>query len=486
MKIQTKVSAILQKYNQVPLAAKAGIWFVICTMLQKCIAFITVPIFTRIMPAEQYGLYSSYLSWYSVLTVFCTLNMHNCIFINNYTKVNSQQEKNGVAVPLLSLSEAITIILFVLYVIFHKYLDHLIGLPFAMVCLLFVQILFEPPVNFWSIQKRFEYRYIALLIRTLSMVVLNAVLGILFVCFSATNQAVARAVSIVLVQMIFGGILYFYFFRRAKCIFSVAGWKRALQVQLPLLPHGLSLTILSSSDKIMINALVGAAEAAIYSVAFSAGYIVNILKNSITDALTPWIYSKIKERDFKAIREKTKAVMIFVTIIAFIFTAFAPEVIKIMAPKEYYEAIYVIPPVAASSFFTFLYCVFSTVSFYYEKTKKIMIASVFGALLNILLNFIFIRMFGYLAAGYVTLLCYMFLAAAHYIIMCRVCKEELEGIKIFDLRFIICLSLIVLVMTLVFSAVYNYVFIRYGFIMVMGTAVFVKRKVFLDSLLKNK
>ncbi|MEE0858053.1 MAG: oligosaccharide flippase family protein [Acutalibacteraceae bacterium] len=485
-KVKIIVNKAYSKYAAIPVAAKAALWFVACTMLQKCISFITVPIFTRLMPTEEYGIYSTYLSWYGILTAFCTLNMHSCIYVNNYTKANTKKEQDDVAVPLLSLSETLTIILFIAFVIFHKYLDDIIGLPFLVTCLLFVQILFEPPVNFWSMKQRFEYRYVLLVTRTILMVVLNSVLGIIAVSISITNQGLARVLSIVLVQAIFGGIFYLYFFKRAKKIFSVKGWKHALKVQLPLLPHQLSISILSSSDRIMINNMLGKTQAAIFSVAYSAGYIVNILKSSIVDALKPWLYQKIKEKNYTAIRKNANIVIIFVTIISFLFTAFAPEIIAIMAPEQYHEAIYVIPPVSASSFFTFLYNIFSIVGMYYEKTNKIMIASISGAALNLILNFIFIPIFGYVAAAYTTLIGYMFFAFAHYLIMKSICRQYMNNEKIFDMKFIVIMSIFILVATIAFELIYDYIFIRYAVVLVITLILFIKRKTFISAIKELK
>lgn len=476
------IKKLFKKYKNMSVVAKSALWFVACTLLQKCIAFVTVPIFTRLMSTEEYGLYSTYLSWYSVLTVFCTLNMHSVIYVNQYTKASTEQEKNDVAIPLLSLSEVLTIAIFLIYVITHRYLDDLIGLPFAMVCLLFAQILFEPPVNFWSMKQRFDFRYIIMVVRTISMVVLNAGLGILFVYLSDTNQALARAFSIVIVQVIFGGIMYVYFIKRAKRVFSCKGWKHALNVQLPLLPHSLSLTVLSSSDRIMISNIVGAAEAGVYSVAYSAGYVVTVLKNSIIDALKPWIYQKIREKDFASIRSTINIVMVLVTMISIVFTAFAPEIIYIMAPSQYHDAIYVIPPVAASSFFTFLYNIFSIIGLYYEKTKKIMWASVAGAVMNIILNMICIPLFGFIAAGFTTLTCFIFFSVAHYYIMKSICKERLGGVQIYDIRFMLLMAGIVLFTTVLFELVYQHTIIRIGIVFLVIIIAFIKRKVFIKTL----
>ena len=480
------IQQLYRKYKKIPVVARAGLWFVACTMLQKCISFITVPIFTRIMPTEEYGLYSTYLSWYSILTVFCTLNMHSVVYVNDYTKADTQREKDEAAVPLLSLSTLLTIVVFIIYLIFHSWLDKLIGLPFALVCLLFAQILFEPPVNFWSMQQRFEYKYVILVARTIAMVVLNAVLGITFVWLASSNEAIARACSIVLVQVIFGGIFYVYFWKRAGKLFSTKGWKHALEVQLPLLPHSLSLTILSSSDRIMISNMVGVAKAGIYSVAYSAGYIVNVFKNSIVDALKPWIYQKIRDKNYLAIRKTVNSVMVLVTLISAVFTAFAPEVIYIMAPAQYHEAIYVIPPVSASSYFTFLYNIFSIVGLYYEKTKKIMWASVSGAILNLVLNAICIPVFGYIAAAYTTLVCYMFFSFAHYLIMKSICKTYLDNVEIYDIKFILLMSTIMVALTVVFTFTYSSSMIRYGVILALAVVIFAQRKTLMNTVKELK
>ena len=45
------------------LALKAGFWYVISNFLVKGIAFITTPIFARMMSAENYGEFSNFASW---------------------------------------------------------------------------------------------------------------------------------------------------------------------------------------------------------------------------------------------------------------------------------------------------------------------------------------------------------------------------------------------------------------------------------------
>ena len=62
--------------------------------------------------------------------------------------------------------------------------------------------------------------------------------------------------------------------------------------------------------------------------------------------------------------------------------------------------------------------------FYYEKTQFLMAASMAAAGANVVLNFIFIRLFGYIAAGYTTLACYMLYSVGHYIVSKRILVNE--------------------------------------------------------------
>jgi Membrane protein involved in the export of O-antigen and teichoic acid len=271
---------------------------------------------------------------------------------------------------------------------------------------------------------------------------------------------------------------------QAKQCFSVKGWKHALKVQVPLLPHGLSLIILGASNKILISRFAGIAQVGIYSVAYSAGYIVNVLKTSIFEALKPWIYQRMKEKNYASIRKNVNLVTILVAIVSVTFTVFGPEIIRLMAPIEYHEAIYVIPPIAASSYLAFLYNVFSIVGLYYEKTTKIMWASIIAAILNIILGIICIPIWGYIVAAYATMFCYAFLAFAHFLIMQSISKVELDNEVLYDNKFIFLISIIVVISVIIFTLIYDILVIRYGIIIVMGIVLFIKRERFL-SLVKE-
>ena len=66
---------LIEKYKKMPLGVKASFWYTVCSILQRCISVFTVPLFTRLLSTEQYGLLALYQSWTGIFIIFTTLNL---------------------------------------------------------------------------------------------------------------------------------------------------------------------------------------------------------------------------------------------------------------------------------------------------------------------------------------------------------------------------------------------------------------------------
>ena len=103
---------------------------------------------------------------------------------------------------------------------------------------------------------------------------------------------------------------------------------------------------------------------------------------------------------------------------------FAPEIVLIMAGEKYLEAVYVVPPVALSLLLLFYSQLFANVEFYYEEKRSLVWASLGAAVTNLILNWIFIRLYGYVAAAYTTLFSYLVFALCNCLAMKRILKRR--------------------------------------------------------------
>jgi O-antigen/teichoic acid export membrane protein len=161
-----------------------------------------------------------------------------------------------------------------------------------------------------------------------------------------------------------------------------------------------------------------------------------------------------------------------------------PELMRFIAGPEYYEAIWVVPPIAASLFFLFMSQLSINIEFYFGENTLLIKGSIISALVNVVLNFIFIQMFGYIAAGYTTLIAYIIFCLTNYSCMKKICKKEFgeENWKLYDTKFLSILSIGFLITMVVLTVLYPFVIVRYVIIAAILFVLFLKRKLIIEKI----
>lgn len=467
------ISKLLQKYKSLNRGVKASLWILICTFLQRGISFITTPIFTRLLTTAEYGAYSSFSSWQEILSVFITLNLSAGVYMQGLVKFDD--EANMFTSSLQGLTLTLTFVWTVVYLVFHDWCNAIMGLTTVQCLAMLVMIWATAAFQFWVVEQRVKLNYVTLVVITLIASVAKPSLGIILV-LNAEDKVLARILGVALVDLVCYSGLFFVQMRRGKVFYSKKFWKYALSFNIPLIPHYLSQTVLNSADRIMIKEMVGSGEAGIYNLAYSVSRIMGLFNTALLSTLTPWIYQKIKSKRFEDISKIVYPCLVGVAFINIILIAFAPEVVSIFAPKSYADAIWIIPPVAMSVYFTFAYNVFAAFAFYHKKTLGIALASVVGALLNVLLNYIAIPIWGYFAAGYTTLVCYIIYCLLHYFLMLNVCKKEMGGVKVYELKILMTITVLFLGCGISFLFIYKLPVLRYLIILLLSILAIIHRK----------
>ena len=467
------IKKAIDKYNKIPLPAKAALWFIVCSVLQKGVSMLTMPIFTRIMTKEQMGQFNVYNSWLQIFTMIMTFRLNYAVFNKGMSKF--KDDRDAYTSTMQSTTFLITSVFFIVYLIFREPINSFIELPTFIMVAMFLELLFVPAIDFWTIRKRYEYIYRPVVIRTLLMTVLNAGIGVAAVLI-ADEKGYARILSCVAINVAFGVMLFIYNLKKGKKLFVPEYAKFAILFNIPLFLHYVSQYVLDSFDRIMIQKMMGLEAVAMYGVAYNAGMLMKIFIQSINNAIVPWQYGKLEKKEHKSLDNTTFLIFVLMGVVTILFSAFAPDLMLILAGRKYQDAVYVIPPVAVGMFFMFVYTTFANVEFFYDQTKFTMYISMGGALLNIGLNYIFIQMFGYVAAAYTTMFCYAVFAISHYFYMTHSVKKSLGITKIFSTGRMMILFLAIIVMGLLVIFLYNLPVVRYALIGVIVIAAIIKRK----------
>ncbi len=464
-----------------PQQVRASLWFVICGLIQKGISFLTTPIFSRLLTTTEYGVYSLFITWQNVVTIVASLNLASGVYLRGLIKY--EDDSDEFTASLQSLYVLNFLIVFGVYGLFHNFWNDLFDLPTVFMVYMFADILVRVAFQFWSCRQRVQFLYRALVGFTVLNAVLRPAVGVWAVLHS-TDRVQGRIVSMIVVDVItFGGFFLSFFLRKGRKI-STKYWRYALGYNLPLVPHYLSQFVLNQSDRIMIKELTGTSDAGIYSLAYNVAVVLTIVNQSIQNSYNPWMYQKIRDKEYDRIAPVSYSILGIVGALNLLLIILGPEIIWLMAPVEYHAAIWVIPPVAMGTYFMFVYGLFSNFEFYFEKTKYMMVASVSGAVLNIVLNYIFIQKYGFLAAGYTTMVCYLCYCIAHYLLMRSILKRELPDVKIYDMRIIMLISVAFVLVGAIFMVLYNNPIVRYVLILIACIFALIYRRK-LTSLVKN-
>ena len=468
------MKAILNKFKNMPENLKATLVFAIASFATSGINYLTTPIFTRLLTGEEYGAVSMYNSCYAIVRVIASMTL---IFpgILNVGLYEHSENRWKYLSSMLGVTTVCTAFLSVLYAIFPTVFQELLGLDNSLMILMLLSCFALPATTFWTMKQKYEYRYQVTFFVSVGSAVLAQAVAVAAVMLASHNLDQVRLWSAGIVNIAVGLVLFAYILKEGKAFVDIPLWKKTLVVAFPLIPHYVSGELLSSINQIMIGTMVGKAEAGIYSLAAVLSAIGILLWRALTVMFNPFVNAKLGAREFRTIRETVKPLMLVVGVMCVIASLAAPEIIRILATEEYLAGVYVVPPVAAGVFIHAMYDTFAAVSFFHKKSTRIMTATLTAAAVNFLGNYVFIQSFGYIAAGYVTLISNLVLTAMHYR-NARLIEPE----EVYDPRFSFWSVALVTAGCLLCNLIYPFAILRYVLIAALLVFLFQKRKAVID------
>lgn len=452
---------------------KSAVVYTASSVFTRGLAIITVPIFTRLMTTEQIGIVNIYNSWYSLISAFATLSLTSggfAVAMKEYADKRDEYESS-----ILSLTSIVAILIALVYAIAPAFWQKTLGLSNALIILMLVGFLVAPARDFWLARQRYEYKYkLAGAVSILTAVVASALSIFVVVSLSSkgkTDIATGRLFANYIVIYGVAAVIWIYIMAKGKKVYSKDYWKMSLAISIPLIGYNVAGQILNVSDRMMISRMVNNSAVGIYSTLYTVSSLSLMVWQAINASFIPYLFQNIEKKGHN-IKKIANMLMATYAAIAVLLTYFAPEIVRILATEEYYEAIYIMPPIAAGVFFTSYSHLYSNIAVYYKKTKYVMYPAIVAACINLVLNFVCIKLFGYMAAAYTTLVSYIVLAVLQAFWSKKVCDENQNPIGgIFDNKMMLILAIVTIIASLIAIPLYSNTILRY--IVIVAGAVFV-------------
>lgn len=396
----------------------------LATVLPRMISFILVPLYTDVMPPGTYGEVTLIFSWFAIFNVFMAYGMETAFF--RFYK-EAENRKQVVSTSLISIGGS-TLLLVIIGLIFKtqiseglnielQYMNYVFGILAldALVIIPFAWLRANEKPMHYAIVKILNVS-LMLMLNVFCLLILpklaqdgsEGFLGSLYrpdyeVPYILISNLVASGITLLLMLRIY---------LRRPYVFNTILWKRMLAYAMPVMVAGIAFTINEVFDRYLLSELlpvdIAKSEMGKYSACYKLALFMTLFATAFRMGIEPFFFSHSDTKNpQKAYAQITNYFVVLGSVILLSVVVFADVLKKLIVLDEsYWEAMSIVPLIVLASFFLGIY---HNLSVWYKVTDKTIYGayiSLIGAVLTIVINFIFIPYFSYMASAVATVSAY--------------------------------------------------------------------------------
>lgn len=455
---------------------KNGAYYTLGTFILQGINFLTLPLYTRVLTTRDFGITSLYTAWQSVVVIFLCLQTFSTIQNAKVTYEDEEYREYNSNIVVLSF---ISFFIFAVIIMgFSKPFSKLSGLSVNLIFLMLLHSFFTLGVTFKNTILRFDGKAEKQLFISMFYTIFNVGLSLFFITsVPSLEKATGKILGAVVPSIILGGYFYLEIILKKKPTFKKEHFIFCLTLGLPLILHNLSHIVLTSSDRMMIEKFIGLEETGIYGFTYTIGTILSTAAGAFGSAWVPWYFERLKREKYDEIKVYSKNYLDFFTLVTVGFIFISPEIVRFMGSTDYWIGKYFLPWIIFGCYFIFLYSFPVNYEFYVKKTNYIALGTSLSAVINLVLNYIFIPTYGSFGAALTTLASYFFLFVFHETI-----ARKKFSYKMFTVRQYFGRIFIVTVSCFVYTKIVDMIIARYIIIFALAVIFFIGA----FKILKNK
>ena len=401
------------------------------TMILYAITFFSAPLFSRLLGTDGYGIVQVYNTWVSFFVVIVGLHTRGTLSI---AKVNfGEKEFLGYQSSALFLSLVGFVIGLIIVIIISPVLVPFFGLDTRYLILMTIHSFGVYCVYFVNTKFTYEMKAQVNLLISVMLALVNFFLSyVLIKNLHVEHLYTGRIVGMAIPYILAGILILIYVFKQGKTFFNKKYWGFCLPLCSPLIFHGISGIICASSDRVMIQQIIGPAAVGIYALAYNFANIMDSIWNALHNAWDPFFFEYVKQDRYDGLAVRSKDYIRIFTCLSIGFILLTPEVFQVFAAEEYWEGAKIIPVIILSQYSIFVYAFAANYEFAFKRTDVVAAGSVVAGLANVILNLLLINGMGYFGAAIATLLSNVILATIHIIFAKRlVGKRWVYRLKMF-------------------------------------------------------
>lgn len=386
--------------------------YILGDVLNKAVPFLMLPVLTRYLTPEDYGILSVFGVFVAILAVFTGLSIHGIINVN-FFKMSKDTLKIFIGNCIIILNISSFIVLILVYIFYPLIIERLnIELEWILVAVVMAFAQFITTINLllWTAEKQ-PIKYS---IYQISQTLMNVLISLVLIVGFSMNWE-GRVIAMAISTIIFSIISFVFIVKRGYIVFqpSKEYMSDALKFGIPLIPHSLGAWIATGADRILLMSILGASITGIYAVGYQLGIIMSVIVSSFNKAWIPYLYKILSNNP--TIKDKKKIIKFtyfyFVSILCFagVFSYIVAMVTPFLLGEKFIDATQFVIYFAFAFAFQGMYFMVTNYIFYIKKTNILAYITLGTAVLHLGILYILIRINGVIGAAQANLIFFIIL-----------------------------------------------------------------------------
>jgi len=376
--------------------------YVLGDVLNKSIPFFMLPILTRYLTPEDYGLISIFGVLVSVLAVFTGLSVHGAVNVNFFriSKEELKQYIGNVFIILSCSTSVVFVVVLILHSVFSRYTQLTVEWIFVAVIVASAQFITTINLLLWMAEQKPKLYSLYQLSQTLFITALSIVF-IVALNMNWEGQLFAQSVGILL----FAGVSLLFLIKRKYLVFNYnkEHIREALKFGIPLVPHQLASWLKTGADRVLLMTLVGSQATGIYSVGYQVGMIISVLATAFNKAWSPYMFrvlsSEPSNKEKKKIVKMTYSYFVFIFVFAICFALGIKYIVPIFLGEKFAGASEYVFYISVAFSFQGMYFMVTNYIFYEKKTHILAYITFSTAVLHVTMTYLLVSMNGAIGAA---------------------------------------------------------------------------------------
>lgn len=399
-----------------------GANYLISNLATRALAFISIPVYTRLLSTTDYGIVNIFIGVSGILSSLLTLCCDQSISRYFFDKTNDDDFKRFVGTSTI-IAVIVFIINSAILIFYAADVAKLINLSVNMVYLLipfsFINIVSLTYQQIYSPMKESKKIAASSLLRTY----IGFALAIVFIFLFKEAKYLGQVLGLILA----GCFMLVFWIKGISKYFTFSFDKKYLlyifTFSVPLIPYTLSGVIIEQFGKITIGSTQSASQAGFYSLALTISGLVSIVTTVTHQAWSPYYFEYMNSKNYEQHDKDIQRIFRFTLISAILVATFGKEIGSLLAKKGFTTSLYLIPIMTYGYvFYQLSYVYMRNVSFVH-KTLYLSFIVISSGLINVLLNLFLISRFGELGASISFSFSYICMAAFAFLVNKYVIKH---------------------------------------------------------------